>query len=58
MGGAGDFLAHYGCLYQDELDKDQTYRRDRPIATAAGAQQGLGEVSDRVRTALEARKRR
>jgi hypothetical protein len=36
MGGEGDFPTRYGRLYQEELDKDQTYRRERPIATAVG----------------------
>lgn len=35
-GGEGDFLTRYDRLYQDELRQDETYRRERPIATAAG----------------------
>lgn len=35
-GGEGDFLTRYGRLYQDELRQDETYRRERPIATAVG----------------------
>jgi hypothetical protein len=36
QGGEGDFLTRYDRLYQDELWQDETYRRERPIATAAG----------------------
>ena len=35
-GGEGDFLTRYDRLYQDELRQDETYRRERPIANAAG----------------------